>query len=51
MSTRQILEELAQYTRIQPDKLKNLKEKNLEIVGHTGRFVPEELINACGAVP
>lgn len=51
MSTRQIMEELAQHTRARPDKLKKLKEKNLKIIGYTGRFVPEELIYACGAVP
>jgi benzoyl-CoA reductase/2-hydroxyglutaryl-CoA dehydratase subunit BcrC/BadD/HgdB len=51
MSTRQIMEELAQYTRTRPDKLRTLKQKNLKLIGHTGRFVPEELIYACGAVP
>ena len=45
------LEELAQIARTRPEKLKEQKEKGIKIVGYTGRFVPEELIYASGAVP
>jgi len=46
-----ILEELAQIARTRPEKLKEQKEKGIKIVGYVGRFVPEELIYASGAVP
>jgi benzoyl-CoA reductase/2-hydroxyglutaryl-CoA dehydratase subunit BcrC/BadD/HgdB len=45
------LEELAQIARTRPGKLKEQKEKGVKIVGYIGRFVPEELIYASGAVP
>ena len=45
------LEELAQIARTRPEKLKKEKGKGTKIVGYTGRFVPEELIYASGAVP
>ncbi|MCK4369252.1 MAG: 2-hydroxyacyl-CoA dehydratase [Dehalococcoidales bacterium] len=45
------LEELAQIARTRPGKLKEQKEKGVKIVGYIGRFVPEELIHASGAVP
>lgn len=45
------LEELAQIARTRPEKLKEQKEKGVKIVGYIGRFVPEELIHASGAVP
>ena len=46
-----ILEELAQITRTRPEQLKDRKAKGTKLVGYTGRFVPEELIHASGAVP
>ena len=46
-----ILEELAQIARIKPESLKVHKEKGTKIVGYVGRFVPEELIYASGALP
>jgi benzoyl-CoA reductase subunit C len=46
-----ILEELAQIARTRPEKLKERKAKGAKLVGYTGRFVPEELIHASGAVP
>ena len=46
-----ILEDLAQIARARPETLKNEKEKGVKVVGYTGRFVPEELIYASGAVP
>jgi len=46
-----ILEELAQIARTRPEKLKEQKGKGVRIVGYVGRFVPEELIHASGAVP
>jgi len=46
-----ILEELAQIARTRPEKLKEQKGKGDKIVGYVGRFVPEELIHASGAVP
>ena len=45
------LEELAQIARTRPEKLKEQKEKGVKIVGYIGRFVPEELIHASGALP
>jgi benzoyl-CoA reductase/2-hydroxyglutaryl-CoA dehydratase subunit BcrC/BadD/HgdB len=46
-----ILEELAQIARTRPEKLKEQKGKGIKTVGYVGRFVPEELIHASGAVP
>jgi len=46
-----ILEELAQIARTRPERLKEQKGKGVKIVGYVGRFVPEELIHASGAVP
>ena len=46
-----IMEELAEKARTQPEKLKKQRGQGVKIVGHTGRFVPEELIHASGAVP
>jgi benzoyl-CoA reductase/2-hydroxyglutaryl-CoA dehydratase subunit BcrC/BadD/HgdB len=45
------LEELAQVARIRPEKLKERKGKGAKLIGYIGRFVPEELIYASGAVP
>jgi len=45
------LEELAQVARTRPEKLKELKEKGIKLIGYIGRFVPEELIYASGALP
>jgi benzoyl-CoA reductase/2-hydroxyglutaryl-CoA dehydratase subunit BcrC/BadD/HgdB len=45
------LEELAQIARTRPEKLKEQKKKGIKIVGYIGRFVPEELIYASGALP
>jgi benzoyl-CoA reductase/2-hydroxyglutaryl-CoA dehydratase subunit BcrC/BadD/HgdB len=46
-----MLEELAQIARTRPEKLKERKGKGAKIVGYVGRFVPEELIHASGALP
>jgi len=46
-----ILEELAQIARTRPEKLKEERKKGTKIVGYIGRFVPEELIYASGALP
>jgi benzoyl-CoA reductase/2-hydroxyglutaryl-CoA dehydratase subunit BcrC/BadD/HgdB len=46
-----ILEELAQIARTRPEELKQRKGKGIKLVGYIGRFVPEELIYASGAVP
>ena len=46
-----ILEELAEVTRTRPEQLKQRKQQGAKLVGYTGRFVPEELIRASGAVP
>jgi benzoyl-CoA reductase/2-hydroxyglutaryl-CoA dehydratase subunit BcrC/BadD/HgdB len=51
MENMDILEELAQIARIRPEKLKEQKEKGVKTVGYIGRFVPEELIYASGALP
>jgi len=45
------LEELAQIARTRPEKLKERKGKDTKLVGYVGRFVPEELIHASGALP
>lgn len=46
-----ILEELAQIARHRPEELKKRKEYGKKLIGYIGRFVPEELIHAAGAVP
>ncbi|MFC2049585.1 2-hydroxyacyl-CoA dehydratase subunit D [Chloroflexota bacterium] len=46
-----ILEELAQIARTRPEKLKERNKKGIKLVGYIGRFVPEELIHASGALP
>jgi benzoyl-CoA reductase/2-hydroxyglutaryl-CoA dehydratase subunit BcrC/BadD/HgdB len=43
--------ELAQIARTRPEKLKERKAKGIKVVGYIGRFVPEELIHASGAIP
>ncbi len=43
--------ELAQIARTRPEKLKERRAKGVKVVGYIGRFVPEELIYASGAVP
>jgi benzoyl-CoA reductase/2-hydroxyglutaryl-CoA dehydratase subunit BcrC/BadD/HgdB len=47
----EILNELAKIARTRPEKLKEQKDKGIKIVGYIGRFVPEELIFASGALP
>jgi benzoyl-CoA reductase/2-hydroxyglutaryl-CoA dehydratase subunit BcrC/BadD/HgdB len=44
-------EELAQIARTRPEKLKEQKKKGIKLIGYIGRFVPEELIYASGALP
>ena len=46
-----ILKQLAEVARTRPEELKKKKQKGIKIVGYTGRFVPEELIYASGAMP
>jgi benzoyl-CoA reductase/2-hydroxyglutaryl-CoA dehydratase subunit BcrC/BadD/HgdB len=43
--------ELAQIARTRPEKLKERKAEGVKVVGYIGRFIPEELIYASGAVP
>jgi benzoyl-CoA reductase/2-hydroxyglutaryl-CoA dehydratase subunit BcrC/BadD/HgdB len=45
------IEELAKIARTRPEKLKEQKEKGVKLIGYIGRFVPEELIMASGALP
>ena len=45
------MEGLAEIARTRPEKLKEQKGRGIKIVGYTGRFVPEELIYASGALP
>jgi benzoyl-CoA reductase/2-hydroxyglutaryl-CoA dehydratase subunit BcrC/BadD/HgdB len=45
------LEEMAQIARTRPERLKEQKKNGARLVGYIGRFVPEELIHASGAVP
>jgi benzoyl-CoA reductase/2-hydroxyglutaryl-CoA dehydratase subunit BcrC/BadD/HgdB len=45
------LEELARTARTRPEKLQEEKGKGTKIVGYIGRFVPEELLYASGALP
>ena len=47
----EVLQELAEIARTQPEKLKEQRKKGIKVVGYTGRFVPEELIRASGAIP
>lgn len=46
-----IVKELADTARTRPEVLKRQKEKGTRIIGYTGRFVPEEIIYAAGALP
>jgi len=46
-----VMEELAHLARTRPEKIKKQKAEGSKIIGYTGRFVPEELIYASGAVP
>jgi len=46
-----VMEDLAVISRTRPETLKKQKEKGIKLVGYVGRFVPEELINASGAMP
>ena len=43
--------ELAQIARTRPEKLKERKRQGIKVVGYIGRFIPEELIYASGAIP
>jgi benzoyl-CoA reductase/2-hydroxyglutaryl-CoA dehydratase subunit BcrC/BadD/HgdB len=45
------LEELAQVARTRPEELKQRRGKGIKLIGYIGRFVPEELIYASGALP
>ena len=47
----ELLDELAVIARTRPEKLKEQKAQGKKLVGYVGRFVPEELIYASGAVP
>jgi benzoyl-CoA reductase/2-hydroxyglutaryl-CoA dehydratase subunit BcrC/BadD/HgdB len=44
-------EELAEIARTRPEKLKEQKKNGIKLIGYIGRFVPEELIYASGALP
>ena len=46
-----ILEELSERAQTFPARLEKVKGDGTRAVGHTGRFVPEELIHACDGVP
>ena len=46
-----MVRQLAEVARTRPEYLKKQKEKGIKIIGYTGRFVPEELIYAAGAMP
>jgi benzoyl-CoA reductase/2-hydroxyglutaryl-CoA dehydratase subunit BcrC/BadD/HgdB len=46
-----MLEELAQIARARPEQLKKKRQEGAKLVGYAGRFVPEELIHASGAIP
>ncbi len=46
-----LLKQLADISRRGLETLKEEKEKGTKIIGYTGRFVPEELILAAGALP
>lgn len=45
------IHDLVNTIRTWPERLKTQKEKGRKLIGHTGRFVPEELIYAAGARP
>jgi len=46
-----LLKQLADISRRRLEIIKKEKEKGTKIIGYTGRFVPEELILAAGALP
>lgn len=46
-----MLEELAVTAHTRAEELKKQQEKGTRVIGYTGRFVPEELIYAAGALP
>ena len=45
-----IIDELADLARTRPEQLRACQAKGQKLVGYTGRFVPEELIRAAGAI-
>lgn len=45
------LKELVQVARTRPEELKRHKKEGFKIIGYTGRFIPEELVYASGAIP
>lgn len=47
----EILNRLAKVAGTRPERLKEKKDKGVKLVGYVGRFVPEELIVASGALP
>ena len=46
-----IIKQLAEVARTRPEQLREQKGKGTKRIGYTGRFVPEELIYAAGAIP
>lgn len=46
-----VIEELGADARLHPARLRQAKQNGIKLVGYTGRFVPEELIRAAGAIP
>lgn len=47
----EVMEGLAAIARTRPEKLKKQREKGVKLIGYIGRFIPEELIYASGAIP
>lgn len=45
------IDELSQNARGHFARLRQAKKDGVKLIGHTGRFVPEELIRAAGAIP
>jgi benzoyl-CoA reductase/2-hydroxyglutaryl-CoA dehydratase subunit BcrC/BadD/HgdB len=45
------METLANRAKSRPAQLKAKKRQGVKLIGHTGRFVPEEIIIAGGAIP
>lgn len=46
-----LMQEIFQAGRTWPERLKKAKQEGSKIIGYNGRFIPEELIHAAGAIP
>jgi len=46
-----IIENLAKHAAGRPEQLKRMSDEGNKVIAYTGRFIPEELVYACGGIP